>query len=65
MKKKQFSFCATGDDCQQWFSTFSAARRAAVSAPWADGRVFRHAVSLSEASGYGEVGGRLVFEARQ
>lgn len=59
--KKEFCFCATGDDRQQWFARFADARRAAISAPWADGRVFRHNCPISAAAGFGEIGGRQVF----
>ena len=59
--KKEFCFCVTGDECQQWFEKFSDARRAAIYAPWADGRVFRHDCPITVACGFGEIGGRLVF----
>ena len=49
-------FAASGEDLQQFFATEEEARRAAASAPWADGRVFRHEVPLEDSSGFAEDG---------
>ncbi len=54
--KNSFCFAASGEEAQQFFATEEEARAAASSAPWADGRVFRHEVPLEDHSGFAEAG---------
>lgn len=39
---KKYIYAASGETMQQFFLSFSAARKAAIFAPWADGYVYRH-----------------------
>ena len=55
-KEKSFCFSVSGEEMQQFFATVEEARAAASSAPWADGRVFRHEVPLGDHAGFAEAG---------
>lgn len=61
--KKGRIYIADGNSCAQQFDRFADARKAALSAPWADGTVYRH-----NAEDVGEfmpmpTSGKLVFTA--
>lgn len=60
----KYIYAASGDTMQQFFKSFAEARKAATSAPWTDGRVFRHTCSWKDRPMFAEEG-KLVYTRPQ
>lgn len=56
----KYIYAVSGETMQQFFKSFSAARKAAIFAPWTDGHVYRHRCAWEDRPMLAEEG-KLVF----